>query len=73
MVRRHAVPDLWCPIVEVVDPIQVHVLDVPRERGLPHAKVEVSPILHPGQSLTKVIEQISILAFVYVPDFPILI
>ena len=45
---RDAVPGLGRPVVEVVDPVQVHVLNVPREGGLPHAKVQVGPSIDSG-------------------------
>jgi hypothetical protein len=37
----HRVPGLGLPKVHIVDAVQVHVLRVPREGGLPHAKVQV--------------------------------
>ncbi|KAK2496753.1 hypothetical protein MC885_005705, partial [Smutsia gigantea] len=41
VLRGHRVPRLGRPEVQVVDAVQVHVLRVPRERGLPHAEVQV--------------------------------
>lgn len=35
------VPGLWLSEVQVVDAVQIHVLCVPREGTLPHAKIEV--------------------------------
>lgn len=37
----HRVPELGRAKVNVVDRVEVRVLDVPRERCAPHAKVEV--------------------------------
>ena len=47
-------PGLGLPEVQVVDAIQVHVLRVPGEGGLPHAKVQVGRVntLDDGAALT---------------------
>ena len=39
--RRDGVPRLGRAVVQVIDTVQVHILRVPRERRLPHSKVEV--------------------------------
>ena len=38
---RHRVPELGSPEVDVVYAEEIHVLDMPRKGGAPHAKVEV--------------------------------
>ena len=48
LIRRHTVPDLGSSIMEIVDPVEVHVLDVPGERGLPHSEIEIGTGLHSG-------------------------
>ena len=41
VLRRDGVPELGLAVVEVVDGVEIHVLCVPCEGRLPHAKVEV--------------------------------
>lgn len=42
MLRWNGIPGLGCTKVEIVDAVEIHVFRVPRECGLPHAKVQVS-------------------------------
>jgi hypothetical protein len=41
MALRYGIPELWLSVMQVINGIQVHVLDVPRECGAPHSKVEI--------------------------------
>merc|ERR1711971_1426682 len=41
---RNTVPGLWGSPMDIVDTVQVHVLNMPAEGGLPHAKVEVGQV-----------------------------
>lgn len=40
----YGVPELWGAEVDIVDAEQVHILDVPCERGPPHAEVEIGGV-----------------------------
>ena len=71
MGRRHAIPGLGRPVVQIVDPVEIHVLDVPREGRLPHPEVEVGALLHPGQPPPEVVKYWLVLA--HVPDLLVLV
>ena len=67
----HTVPGLGGAIVKVVDPVQIHVLNMPRECRLPHSKIKVSSIIHPSKLLAKIIKDW--LIFTNIPNLPIFI
>lgn len=54
VLRGNGIPGLGLPEVQVVDAVQVHVLRVPGEGGLPHAEVQVGGVnaLDDGAALT---------------------
>ena len=54
---RDGVPLLGGAKVDVVDAVEVHVLEVPREGALPHAQVEVGGV-DAGQLLAQAVEQV---------------
>merc|ERR1719225_788170 len=41
---RNTVPGLWGAPMDIVHAVEVHVLDMPAESCLPHAKVEVGQV-----------------------------
>ena len=51
MLWWHRIPCLWCPKVQVVDAVEIHVFRVPPKCCLPHAEVQVGCVhaldLHP--------------------------
>ena len=64
LARGDAVPGLGSPVVEIVDAVQIHVLDMPGECCPPHSEVEIGSVLHLCQSPTEVIENLVL------PDVP---
>ena len=41
MALRYGIPELGLPVVQIIDRVEIHIFDMPRESGPPHAKVKV--------------------------------